>query len=121
MAEEPTFAIDRRPERRFPAGGGVEYETGPVFRLVPEDDPGDPAALAEAVLADGPYRYGDFHDFPMAVWLVRDGEAGSVFRVSVRGGAVRLHVLPGTESESLRSFYRRLAGASDVDWRVEDA
>lgn len=121
MATEPAFDIPSRPNRRFPSAGGVEYEGGTRFDLRPADERGDRALsdLVESVLADGPYRHGDFVDLPMPLLLVRDDETGDVFRVSIRDGAVRLHVLPETESAGLRAFYERLSRRADVEWSVE--
>lgn len=120
MADDPSFSIPARPQRRFPYSGGVEYEGQTLFRLTPETEltEAELTALLEKTLADGPYRYGDFHDLPMALYLVRDEETGDVFRASVRDGAVRLHVLPETESAGLRRMYDRLAEHSEDDWRV---
>ncbi|MFC6864867.1 hypothetical protein ACFQGE_15550 [Halomicroarcula sp. GCM10025817] len=122
MTSEPSFSIPRRPERRYPHGSGVEYEGGTTFELVPnsEQATADLAAVVAGILADGPYRYGDFHDLPMPLWLVRDEETTDVFRVSVRDGTVRLHVLPTTESDGLRRFYDRLRGTdAGVSWTVD--
>lgn len=118
---EPSFAIPVRPSRNYPYSGGVEYEGGTLFRLVPDSDRSndDLAALVETVLESGPYRYGDFFSLPLPLYLVRDDETGDVFRVSVRNGAIRFHVLPETESAGLRSMYERLAGRTEADWRVE--
>ena len=120
MADAPSFDIPARPERRFPAGGGLEYDGGAMFVLDPDGDHGDAAlaALVEDVLADGPYRSGDFVELPMPLYLVRDDETADVFRVSVRAGSVRLHVLPETEPPGLRAFFDRLVAASDADWTV---
>jgi len=121
MPTDPSFAIPTHPERRYPHGSGVEYEGGTEFQLEP-DTPVETPALANAVadlLADGPYRFGDFHDLPMPLWLVRDEETSDVFRVAVRDGTVRLHVLPTTESVGLRRFFDRLAARDDsVSWSV---
>jgi hypothetical protein len=120
-ARDPPFAIPGRPERTYPRSGGVEYEGETVFVLVPDGDGPveDPDALVAAVLADGPYRFGDFLELPMTVYLVRDEETTDVFRIVVRDGTVRLHVLPETESEGLRRFYDRLTERTDCAWRVE--
>lgn len=120
MAGEPVFEIPSRPERRFPSVGGVEYEGGTRFDLEPKRA-GGVASLTghvESVLADGPYRYGDFHELPMPLYLVRDEETGDVFRIAVRAGSVRLHVLPATEPEGLRAFYERLTAVTDRQWSV---
>ncbi len=115
----PSFAIPARPTRRF-RRDGVEYEGEVLFVCRPDAGPErDLGRLVEAVLADGPYRYGDFLDLPMALYLVRDEGTGDVFRVSIRDGAVRLHVLPATEPAGLRAFYRRLVDRSSVEWDVE--
>lgn len=118
---EPSFAIPVRPTRTYPYSGGVEYEGGTLFRLVPHSERSNEelVALTEAVLESGPYRYGDFFSLPMPLYLVRDDETGDVFRVSVRDGAIRFHVLPETESRGLRAMYERLAEQADVEWRVQ--
>jgi len=115
----PSFTIPARPTRRF-RRDGVEYEGEVLFVCRPEDSPErDLEGLVAAVLADGPYRYGDFLDLPMALYLVRDEETGDVFRISVRDGTVRLHVLPATDPAGLRAFYDRLVDRSSAGWRVE--
>jgi hypothetical protein len=134
-ARNRTFAIPGRPERTYPRSGGVEYEGQTVFELSPErdgsadsvpDDPtddgptdGDLEGWVAGVLESGPYRYGDFLELPMALYLVRDEDTTDVFRVSVRDGTIRLHVLPETESEGLRRFYERLVERSACRWRVD--
>ena len=118
---DPSFAIPVRPKRTYPYSGGVEYEGGTMFRLVPDEETANDelTALVESVLDDGPYRYGDFFSLPMALYLVRDDETGDVFRVSVRNGTVRFHVLPETESAGLQAMYDRLDQQSEQSWRVE--
>ncbi|MFQ3318340.1 MAG: hypothetical protein ACI8UR_000849 [Natronomonas sp.] len=122
MADDdtPTFAIPERPERRYPRRGGVEYEGETVFSLTPtaEQPDADLAALVEAVLEQPPYRYGDWFDLPMPLYLVHDDETGDTFRVAVRDGTVEFHVLPATESAGLRALHRRLDAASDCGWAV---
>lgn len=108
---DPSFDIPARPERHFPSAGGVEYRGGSVFELAPETATAaeaDLVALVDGVLADGPYQYREFGALPMPLWLVRDVETGDTFRVAVRAGEIRLHVLPETESPGLAAFYRRL-------------
>ena len=121
MPSEPSFTIPAHPRRHFPSRGSLEYEGETLFRLTPEDpiDGTDLKGLVEAVLDEGPYRSGDFLELPLILWLVRDDETADVFRVSLRDGAVRLHVLPSTESTGLRCFYERLDARSDCVWRVE--
>ncbi|GCF12840.1 hypothetical protein Harman_07750 [Haloarcula mannanilytica] len=121
MTTDPSFAIPAHPQRRFPHGSGVEYEGGTEFRLTPEGERATPelADTVVGILANGPYRYGDFHDLPMPLWLVRDEETTDVFRVAVRDGTVRLHVLPTTESDGLQRFFERLCGATGgQSWSV---
>jgi hypothetical protein len=120
-AAGPSFSIPAHPERRFPYDEGVRYEGSTLFRLTPGADREEAALddLVGAVLAAGPYRYGDFFDLPMPVYLVRDDGTGDVFRVSVRDGRVRLHVLPETGPAGLRAFYERLTEHSGVDWQVD--
>jgi hypothetical protein len=118
---EDRFAIPDRPDRTFPTAGGMEYEGGTSFVLA-SDPPREEATLAkavEALLAAGPYQYGDFHDLPMPLWLVRDEETGDAFRVAVRDSTVRLHVLPRTEPEGLRRFFERLDQRTDEEWAVD--
>jgi hypothetical protein len=122
MTPTPSFSIPVTPTRRFPHGKGVEYEGGTAFELRPDSERTEPE-LAETVrdlLGTGPYQYGDFYDLPMPLWLVRDRETADVFRVAVRDGTVRLHVLPTTEPDGLRRFYNRLREtAASVSWTVE--
>jgi len=120
-AREHSFAIPGRPERRYPRSGGVEYEGETVFELRPTDERSNAAleTLVTSVIGEGPYRAGDFLDLPMVVYLVRDDETTDVFRVVVRDGSVRLHVLPETESEGLRRFYDRLSDRADCEWHVD--
>ena len=122
MSDDPSFSIPARPTRRYPHGSGVEYEGGTEFELRPDSDRSEPelVAVVTDILAAGPYRYGDFHDLPMPLWLVRDEDTTDVFRVAVRAGTVRLHVLPRTESAGLRRFYDRLREAdSAISWAVD--
>jgi hypothetical protein len=118
--DAPTFAIPERPVRRYPRRGGVEYEGKTVFSLTPTDDYEDPelASLVEAVLEDDPYRYGDWFDLPMPLYLVHDEETGDTFRVAVRDGCVEFHVLPNTDSAGLRALYERLVARTDTAWHV---
>jgi len=122
MTDDPSFSIPARPTRRFPHGSGVEYEGGTEFELKPDTEYTEPAlaAVVADLLSAGPYRYGDFHDLPMPLWLVRDEDTADVFRVAVRDGTVRLHVLPETEPPGLQRFYDRLcADDESIDWRVD--
>lgn len=122
MADDdaPTFAIQRRPERRYPRRGGVEYHGQTVFSLSPTDEYVDAelASLVESVLDSAPYRYGDWFDLPMPVYLVHDDETSDTFRVAVRSGDVEFHVLPDTEPAGLRALYGRLVDASETEWQV---
>jgi len=121
MAGEPEFAIPVRPERTYPYSGSVEYEGETVFRLSPsaEYDTARVEEIAAAVLSAGPYRYGDFLNLPMALYLVRDDETGDVFRLAVRDGELRLHVMPATDPAGLRAFYDRVDDRTEADWTVE--
>ena len=123
MADEDasTFAIRQRPTRRYPRRGGVEYEGGTVFEVTPAAprEDGALAVLVESVLEDDPYRYGDWFDLPMPLYLVHDDETGDTFRVAVRDGVVEFHVLPATEPPGLRRLYDRLTAATDCEWAVE--
>ena len=79
----PSFEIPARPRRRYPHGGGVEYEGGTVFSLTPRGEELDLPVLVESLLSSGPYQFGDFLDLPMPLWLVRDEETADVFRIAV--------------------------------------
>jgi hypothetical protein len=118
---EPSFSIPVRPERTYPFSGGVTYEGETTFVLAPEADLTTDSLrrLVADVLADGPYRYGDFLNLPMPLYLVKDDQTSDVFRLSVRDGSVQLHVLPDTESAGLRAMYDRLVAESGTDWSVE--
>lgn len=120
-ADDPTFEIPAWPERRYPYDDGVTYEGATVFRLTPvgEGVEGTLVELVETVLRTGPYRFGDYYDLPMPVYLARDEGTGDVFRVSVRDGRVGLHVLPATGSSGLRAFFERLTGRTGVEWTVD--
>jgi hypothetical protein len=121
MTDEPSFEVPARPERRFPASGGVEYDGEVVFSLAPGEDRSTEvldAVLAD-ILDDDRYVRGDFFDLPAPVYLVRDETVGTSFRVVVRGGTVRLHVLPHTDPSALAALYDALEAATDVDWSVE--
>jgi len=120
MTGGPLFEIPVRPERTFPFRGGVEYEGSTTFVLRPAQQPQETLTeLVAGVLADGPYRYGDFLRLPMPLYLLKDDETGDVFRLSVREGTVRLHVLPATDSAGLRALYDRLTDRTSVGWSVE--
>jgi len=121
MARDPSFSIPSRPRRRYPYSGGVEYEGRTIFRLLPAQSLSNERLdeLLAATLADGPYQYGDFLNLPLTLYLVRDRETDDVFRVSVRDGRVRLHVLPETDTEGLRAFYDRFVPRTETDWRVD--
>lgn len=121
MTDGPSFVIPAHPERRFPYSGGLEYEGGTVFHLSPRPARSTDrlTALIERVLSEGPYRYGDFLTLPMPLYLVRDDETGDVFRVTVRNGEVRFHVLPETEPAGLQALYARLDARMGADWTVD--
>lgn len=122
MTADPSFSIPIHPTRRFPHGKGVEYEGGTAFELRPDSERTESELMATVrnLLATGPYQYGDFYDLPMPLWLVRDRETADVFRVAVRDGSVRLHVLPTTESIGLRRFYERLRESEEsVSWTID--
>ncbi|MFB6307943.1 MAG: hypothetical protein ABEH35_01310 [Haloarculaceae archaeon] len=120
MSGDPSFEIPARPRRQF-SRTGLSYEGETVFRLTPAADRAteDLAALVATVLDEGPYRHGDFLELPMPLWLVRDDETADVFRVSVREGRVRLHVLPETEPAGLRRLYDRIDDRTDHGWSVD--
>lgn len=120
---DPSFDIPQRPERRYSRSKGLEYNGGTVFTLTPDPalENGDArlCALVERVLEGEPYRYGDWFDLPMPLFLVHDRETGDVFRVAIRDGNVEFHVLPGTEAAGLRALYRRLCEATAVSVGAE--
>ncbi|MFC6835142.1 hypothetical protein [Halomarina ordinaria] len=119
-AEDPTFAIPARPERRF-SSTTVEHDGGVVFVLAPavERDESSLDALLRDVLDGGPYRYGDWFDLPLPLYLVHDDGTRDTFRVVVRDGTVELHVLPETGSAGLRALYDRLVAATACEWTVD--
>jgi hypothetical protein len=121
MVGTPSFTIPAHPEREFPYSGGVEYVGETIFHLTPTPKQSNNrlTTLVETVLDEEPYRYGDFLNLPMALYLVRDDGTGDVFRVSIRDGQVQLHVLPETESAGLRAMYDRLDSRTELEWRVE--
>jgi hypothetical protein len=116
-ADDPIFAVDH-PEREHRRSGGMRYEGGTVFVLTPADA-ADLAGLVADLLDSGPYRYGDWFDLPMPLFLVHDDDTDDTFRVAVRDGTVELHVRSATGPAGLRAFYDRLAdrvdGPVDVD------
>lgn len=119
--DHPSFDIPVRPERHYPPGGGVEYEGRTVFAL--HADPALSRSELEAhlyaTLDDGTYTYGDREGLPAPVYLVHDRERRTVFRVVVRDGRLELHVLPNTDSETIRAVYDRLCNCDGVTWEVE--
>lgn len=121
MDDTPSFAIPVSPERTYPYSGGVQYQGETHFQLRPSTEWSNERLerLVEQVLGSGPYRYGDFLTLPMPLYLVRDGDTGDVFRLSIRDGGVRLHVLPDTEPPGLRAMYDRLVRQTDCEWTVE--
>jgi hypothetical protein len=123
--DDGQFHIPERPTRTYPRDGGVEYVGGTVFSLSPATDheEGSLVEVVEAVLSAGAYRWGDWFDLPMPLYLVHDDTTHDTFRVSVRDGGVRLHVLPETDSAGLQAFFERLEdhGEWAVERRVEDA
>lgn len=118
---DPTFDIPSRPERHYPATGGVEYEGATVFSVEPASDPtpGDLEELLLSILDGERYVTGDFFDLPAPAYLVRDEAVGTSFRAVVRDGHVELHVLPHTDACALEALYERIVVETTVDWRVE--
>lgn len=119
MADDPTFDIPARPERRY-SRRTVQYDGDVDFTLTPAHGLGTSRleALVTDVLDTGPYRYGDWFDLPMTLFLVHDDETHDTFRVSIREGTVTLHVLPKTNAAGLRALYDRIVAASDYTWSV---
>jgi hypothetical protein len=120
MGSEPPFTIPARPQRRYPYSGGVEYDGQTIFQLIPTEELSNQelTTILDRTLAEGPYRYGDFYNLPMVLYLVRDEETADVFRVSVRNGRIRLHVLPATDSAGLSRLYDRLTEQTDSRYQV---
>jgi len=118
----PRFEIPESPRRRYPRRGGVEYEGGTMFVLEPGEAVETPVLVdvVESTLEADAYRYGDWFDLPMPVYLVHDDVTGDTFRVAIRDGTVQLHVLPATESTGLRRLFDRLRAATDFMWTVTD-
>lgn len=121
MSDSSRFEIPARPERRYPAAGGVEHAGGTAFYLtpgpsLPVDELDDHLA---AVLADDRYVKGDWFDLPMPVYLVHDREVSTAFRVVVRDDRVELHVLPATDPAGLAALFERLRERTAVEWTVE--
>mgnify|MGYP000594899027 FL=1 len=77
-----------------------------MFSLEPTNEYDDDSLtkLVERVLDQQPYRYGDWFDLPMPLYLVHDDRTGDTFRIAVRDGTVTLHVLPETGADGLRAF-----------------
>ena len=117
---DPSFSIPHRPRRTYPQQGGVRYEGETFFRLSPSSDPteSDLLTLVKDVLDGETYTYGDWFDLPVPMYLVRDRERDTTFRVVVRYGSIELHVLPDTRSSGLQAIYHRLIARSDISWRV---
>ncbi|WP_423746213.1 hypothetical protein V5735_18360 (plasmid) [Haladaptatus sp. SPP-AMP-3] len=117
---DPSFSIPHRPRRTYPRQGGVRYEGETLFRLSPSSDPSenDLVNLVERVLDAESYTYGDWFDLPVPMYLVRDREHDTTFRVVVRYGSVELHILPDTRSSGLQALYHRLTARSDCSWNV---
>lgn len=118
---EPAFDIPVRPTRRYPSGGGLTYEGGTVFTLAPDPPRGEASlvGMIEDVLAGEAYRYGDWIDLPMPLYLVHDDGTDDTFRVTVRDGTIQFHVLPETKPTGLRALYERLDRVSDCTWTVD--
>lgn len=115
----PDFAIPERPALSHERHGGMHYEGGCVFELVPRGLGHDElAALLRETLSTGPYRYGDWFDLPMPLFLVHDAGSNDVFRVGVRDGRVELHIRPQTSPDGPRRLYERLVDATGCAWAV---
>jgi hypothetical protein len=121
--DDDPFADLQHPERTFSRAGGMQYEGATVIKLRPGTGSADEATLAaltREVLGEGPYRFGDWFDLPLPVFLVHDDGTGDTFRLAVREDAIELHVRSATDAEGLRAFRDRLAAAhgSTADWQV---
>jgi hypothetical protein len=117
----PAFDVPARPERRYTATGGVEYEGHVAFLLhpVPGRTVDDLEGILRDALDDGRYVAGDWFDMPRPLLLVRDHAVGTSFRVAVRQGRIELHLLPDTDTAALSALYDRLDDGSRVNWRVD--
>ncbi|MEF8773897.1 MAG: hypothetical protein V5A23_04690 [Halobacteriales archaeon] len=117
----PSFEVSDRPERRYTAAGGVEYEGEAAFLLkpVPGRTVDDLEDLLRQGLAADRYVIGDWFDLPLPTLLVRDHEVGTAFRVVVRQGRIELHLLPDTDTGALAALYRRLRETGSVNWQVD--
>ncbi|WP_330632279.1 hypothetical protein [Halocatena halophila] len=119
MSNDPPFEIPARPERRF-TGNTLRYDGDVTFTLTATDPDDHPLEQTiTRVLEEGPYRYGDWFDLPIPVWLVHDADRNDTFRVSISDGAVRLHVLPGTTGSGLEAFYGRLVDRTGTQWEID--
>ncbi len=98
----------------------MEYEGKTVFTLRPNTSYSDESltSLVERVLDRRPYRFGDWSDLPMPLYLVHDDRTGDTFRTAIRDGTVELHVLPETGPAGLGAFYERLVESSETGWDV---
>ncbi|MFC6960519.1 hypothetical protein [Halocatena marina] len=94
MADDPSFEIPERPKRQY-SRRTVQYDGDVNFTLTPAHDreTDQLEALVIDVLDTGPYRYGEWFDLPMTLFLVHDDQTNDTFRVSIRDGSVTLHVL----------------------------
>ncbi|SIR81896.1 hypothetical protein SAMN05421858_3937 [Haladaptatus litoreus] len=117
---DPSFSIPHRPQRTYPRGGGVRYEGETIFRLSPGSECSEErlTAFVQDVLEEDPYTYGDWFDLPVPMYLVRDHDRDTTFRVVVRYESVELHVLPDTRSSGLLAMYHRLSDCSGLSWTV---
>lgn len=115
------FAVPSRPTRRYLSGGGLRYEGGTTYTLSPDPprEEDDLSRLLEGVLDGNAYRYGNWMELPMPVYLVHDDRTNDTFRVAVRDGTIEFRVLPETDPAGLRALYDRIDAASDTVWLVE--
>ncbi|MFC6963911.1 hypothetical protein [Halocatena marina] len=120
MADDPSFEIPERPKRQY-SRRTVQYDGDVNFTLTPAHDreTDQLEALVIDVLDTGPYRYGEWFDLPMTLFLVHDDQTNDTFRVSIRDGSVTLHVLPKTDSAGLKALYERIVAASNCGWSVD--
>lgn len=115
------FVVPSRPTRRYRSGGGLRYEGGTTYTLSPDPprEEDDLSTLLEGVLDANAYRYGNWMELPMPVYLVHDDQTNDTFRVAVRDGTIEFRVLPETDPAGLRALYDRIDAASDAVWSVE--
>lgn len=118
MSEGLDFNIPVHPIRSYDSDT-ITTRGGTVFSLVPETDQVDIPDTVDQVLESSTYVVGDWFELPRPVYLVRDAERGTIFRVVVADESVDIHVLPSTTADGIAAFYNGLCEESDQPWTVE--